>query len=191
MKRLCKPQAALLLTIAFLCGGCAASSKTAVEKTAAGQPVEMKRAPLENPMECPSLDFTEFLKMYMDADSDTIRLSFTDESVEYLVPFYIVQEPNASSPDMHVSKLRGPDRFRNFPVRYFKAGDGYYSVDQSGALESGADLGSKQGRYPLKVEIGKGEDREAIFGLEYEVDIYRFAYRNSCWYLTQIINPRD
>jgi len=127
----------------------------------------------------------------MDADTDTVRLNFTAESVEYLVPFYIMEEPIATSPDMHVSELTGPDRFHNLPLRYFRTGNGYYSVDQSGKPESAAALGSKEARYPLKIETGKGGDRKAIFGLEYEVDIYRFAYRNNCWYLTQIINPRD
>ncbi len=181
---------ALLLAVALLNNACAGQGKTMAENTAP-QFAELKTTFSETSMKCPSRDFAAFLRMYMDADSDAVRVNFTAEPVQYLVPFYLIEEPTDTSPDMHISQLSGPDRFRYFPVRYFKAADGFYSVDESGSPESATALHSKEGRYPLKIEIGKNGGREAIFGLEYEIDIYRFTHRNDCWYLTQIINTRD
>jgi len=62
MNSLCKPKAALLLAMSFLCSGCNGSSKTIGEKTAASRSVEMKPASIENTMRCPSQDFAEFLR---------------------------------------------------------------------------------------------------------------------------------
>lgn len=180
----------LLLAVISLSNACAGQGKTMAEDSTS-QFAELKTTHSETSVKCPSRDFATFLRMYMDADSDAVRVNFTAEPVQYLVPFYLIEEPTDTSPDMHTSQLSGHDRFRHLPVRYFKAADGFYSVDESGSPESATVLHSKEGRYPLKIEIGKNGDREAIFGLEYEIDIYRFTHRNDCWYLTQIINPRD
>lgn len=141
---------------------------------------------------CPSQDFDEFLKRYADMDDDRVRRTFTAMPLEYSVPTYTLRDDSQGLPPFTTTTLTSADRSRYFGYRYIpKLGD-YRNIGREGQfLQNVLSYQSDEYKFPMKIsKIGNG-DREVVMGMEYAIDVFLFARRKGCWYLTRVINPND
>lgn len=138
-------------------------------------------------MACPSQDFTTFLQRYADPVDSQVRREFTADPLEHEVPTHRVEDETASSPPTYVSRRTGPARLELFQYRYFERA-GVFDRVAPGEPVSAA---GKRTPYPLTITVTANNGRDAIFGVEYEVDTFRFERKNGCWYLKRAIDLRD
>lgn len=141
---------------------------------------------------CPSQNFDEFLKRYADQNDDRVRRTFTEMPLAYAVPAYTLRDDTDNLPFLTTTHLTSADRWRYFSYRYVdRVGDyRYVGIDLSFAQEAlNKPLGTY--KFPQKVMARRNGDREVTMGMEYEIDIFQFARRDGCWFLTSVTNPRD
>ncbi|MDQ3206863.1 MAG: hypothetical protein M3Q40_10265 [Pseudomonadota bacterium] len=133
---------------------------------------------------CPSKDFTRFLQRYAGAEDDSVRSRFTLDPLEYEVPTHTLEDETASSPATLVLMKAGPSRLDLFPYRYFEKEQVFDRI-------AGSPAHPGKVPYPVAVDEVREDRREVVFGMEYEVDTYRFERRSDCWYMTRARNLRD
>lgn len=152
----------------------------------------MAPAPEQADVSCPSQNFDEFLKRYADQNDDHVRRTFTAMPLAYAVPAYTLRDDTDNLPFLTTTHLTSADRWRYFSYRYVeRVGDyRYVGIDLSIVQEAlNKPLGTY--KFPQKVMVRRNGDREVTMGMEYEIDIFQFARRDGCWFLTSVTNPRD
>jgi hypothetical protein len=140
---------------------------------------------------CPSQDFVTFLQLYADSEDDSVRRFFTGDPLEYEVPFHTVQDETSTSPAMHVSEKSGIARLEYFFYRYSKKSRAFNRLDAGNDLAAVEPSKTETQKYPISITAEPNGGRKVVFGLEYEVDVYKFKRADNCWYMTRAINPRD
>lgn len=174
-----RPMAAAILVSALLC---ACASVPAIHSGSASI-FEPEPEPATG-YACPSADFPVFLRHFADPSSDDVRRRFTADPLQYEVPTHTVRDETASSPATLVIPKAGPTRLDLFPYRFVGNDEAFARVEIGMASAAGA-------LYPISVETLETGQRRVAFGMEYDVDTYRFERRADCWYLTRAINLRD
>ena len=176
-----------LITACATQAGTKAASSAAVDRTL--NTYDRASSPVP-PLDCPSQEFPRFLQRFADASFSSFREQYTAVPLEYVVPSHTLPGADADAPAMHVAELREPDRSLHFRYRYFAAHDSYADVGLKEENFTRAMLEAELGKAPFSIQpINDGF--EVTFGLESEVDVYRFARARNCWYLVRATNPRD
>jgi hypothetical protein len=148
---------------------------------------------LSQAQSCPSKNFNEFLKIFSSTQNSHVRIRYTSDPLEYEVPSHTAKEGIVrDNSGMSVTKVAGADRIKYFSYRFVDRINDYRYVreDELFLEEEKAQIKSSY-KEPVSIKLLAYKSYEVMFGMETEIDIFIFKYRNNCWYLSKAINTRD